>query len=266
MEIKKIEKDLIKKYRKVLWTPFIKAIKDYELISEGDKVAVAISGGKDSFVLAKLFQELHRHGDRNFELEFICMDPGYNKENMDRILLNAQKLNIPLKVYNSNIFNVVSSKTNKPCYLCAKMRRGFLYSKAQKLGCNKVALGHHYDDVIETILMNVLSSGMFMTMMPKIKSKNFEGLELIRPLYYVREKDIIRYKNSCELSFLDCACEVSKKEVFSNRAQVKELIAELRDRFPQVEASIFSSSKNVHVGAILGWKEDELNHSFLEKY
>ncbi len=266
MSIIKIERDLIKKYRKVLWTPFIKAIKDYELISDGDKIAVAISGGKDSFIMAKLFQELYKHGNRNFELEFICMNPGYNRENLEHIINNAHLMNIPLNVFDSSVFNIVSKKTDKPCYLCAKMRRGHLYSKAKQLGCNKVALGHHYDDVIETVLMNVLSSGMFMTMMPKLKSKNFEGMELIRPMYYIRENDIIRYKNSCELTFLDCACEATKRKEGTNRKKIKKLIADLKMDFDQVEASIFSSALNVHLGAILGWREDEKNHSFLEKY
>ncbi len=266
MSIIKIERDLIKKYRKVLWTPFIKAIKDYKLISDGDKIAVAISGGKDSFVLAKLFQELYKHGNRNFELEFICMDPGYSKENLDRIIYNAELMNIPVNIFNAPVFNIVSEKTDKPCYLCAKMRRGYLYSKAKELGCNKIALGHHYDDVIETVLMNVLSSGTYMTMMPKLKSKNFEGMELIRPMYYIRENDIIRYRDSCDIEFLDCACEATKREEGTNRKRIKELIASLKKDFPQVEASIFSSATNVHLGAILGWREDEKNHSFLEKY
>lgn len=255
-----------KSYRKRLWTPFIKATKEYELIQDGDKIAVCISGGKDSFITALLFQELYKHGHRNFELEFLLMDPGYASHHKEHALKLAEDLGIPLHVYTSNIFTITQEKTDKPCYLCARMRRGYLYSYAKELGCNKIALGHHYDDVIETILMNVLSSGTYMTMMPKLKSDNFEGLELIRPLYLIRERHIISFTEALGLKFLDCACEVAEKKESSNRGKIKKLIETLGEDFKNVEASIFHSASNVHVGAVLGIVKDGEKHSFLETY
>lgn len=255
-----------KTYRKRLWTPFIKAIKEYELIKDGDRIAVCISGGKDSFLTALLFQELYKHGHRNFELEFLLMDPGYKSYHRDHALQIADELGIPLHVYTSRIFDITQQKTDKPCYLCARMRRGHLYSYAKELGCNKIALGHHYDDVIETILMNVLSSGTYMTMMPKLKSDHFEGIELIRPLYLIRERHIISYAEALGLHFLDCACEVAEKKVGSNRAKIKNLIKTLGKDFKHVEASIFHSASNVHVGAVLGIVDNGEKRSFLETY
>lgn len=260
-----IERLLIKKHRKRLWTPFIKAVKDFNLIRDNDRIAICISGGKDSFILAKLFEHLYKYGKRNFELEYISIDPGYSKKNLDKMLYNAEILGIDLKVYKKNIFDILVNN-KKPCYLCSKVRRGSLYTIAKELGCNKIALAHHYDDVIETILLNVLSGGQYMTMMPKLKSKNFSNLELIRPLYYVREKDIIKIVKDSELSFLDCACEVASKKIESNRLKIKHLIKELKKDFYNVEHSIFASAKNVHIEAILGYKKEEKKISFLDNY
>lgn len=264
---KEIERSLIKTYRKETWTKFIKAIKDYELISNGDRIAVAISGGKDSILLAKLFQELKRHGNDNFELEFISLDPGFNDENYENMIKNCEYLGIPVKVTKRNLFQVVENISSEyPCYMCARMRRGALYEMARELGCNKVALGHHYDDVIETIMMNVLSSGTYMTMMPKLKAKNFEGMELIRPLYLVRETDIKRFSENTGLAFMDCGCVVTSKKTSSNRRKVKNLIKQLGTEFNNVEASIFGSASNVHVNAVIGTVEDGKRKSFLEEY
>lgn len=253
-------------YRKRLWTPFIKAIKDYELIQAGDKIAIAISGGKDSFILAKLFQELYRYGQRNFELAFIVMDPGYHPEHRQSLESMAKSLNIPVQIYDRDVFQVSQSLSDKPCYLCARMRRGNLYAIARDLGCNKIALGHHYDDVIETVLMNLLSGGNFMTMMPKLHSTNFPGMELIRPLYYIRENHIRHYSRAIGYDFLNCACIVAEGKVDSNRQKVKQLIQTLKTDFPQIEDSIFAATKNVHLGAILGTIIQGEKHSFLEHY
>jgi len=262
-----IEHSVIKKFRRGTWTQFIKAIKEYDLIQEGDKIAVAISGGKDSLLLAKLFQELHRHGIKNFELEFIAMDPGFNKPNRELLEEHCEYLNIPVKIFDKNIFEVVDDIANNyPCYLCARMRRGALYAYAQELGCNKVALGHHFDDVIETVMMNVLCAGKYMTMMPKLKSANFENMELIRPLYYLREKDIRKWASWNGLNPMDCGCVVAAKKTSSKRREVKELIASLGASFKDVEKSIFNSAKNVHTDAILGWSSNGEKHSFLDEY
>lgn len=261
-----VEHKLRKNFRKQLWTPFIKAIKDYQLIEDGDRIAVAISGGKDSFILAKLFQELYRHGHRNFSLEFLVMDPGYRSEHRAQLEKVAGDLEIPIRVFEAPVFRVSQAKTDKPCYLCARMRRGYLYAKAKELGCNKIALGHHYDDVIETVLMNVLSGGSFMTMMPKLHSTNFSGMELIRPLYYIREKDIIRFSRAIGYDFLNCACVVADGRIDSNRQRIKQLIQTLKTDFPQVEDSLFAATKNVHVGAILGTIEQGEKRSFLDHY
>lgn len=261
-----VEHRLRTTYRSRLWTPFTKAIKTYALIEPGDKIAVAISGGKDSFILAKLFQELYRYGERNFELAFIVMDPGYLPEHRSQLEQIAQALAIPIQVYERPVFQVSQKLSDKPCYMCARMRRGNLYAIAQELGCNKVALGHHYDDVIETILMNVLVSGNFMTMMPKLWSSNFPDMQLIRPLYYIREHDIIQFSKSIGFEFLNCACAVADGQIDSTRQKIKHLIAQLKQEFPQVEAAIFSSTQNVHLGAILGTIVGKEKHSFLTDY
>ena len=264
---REIEKSIIKKFRKEIWSKFIKAIKDYELIAENDKIAVCISGGKDSMLLAKCFQELKRHGQMKFDLEFIVMNPGYNKENLDKIYSNSKLLNIPIKTFNTDIFNVVETHGKKdPCYLCARMRRGHLYSIAKSLNCNKIALGHHYDDVIETILLNIFYNGSHQTMMPKLVSKNFEGLELIRPLYLVREKDIINFCKYNDLSFMKCGCFVTKSGNDTKRDEIKALIKKLEQIDSNVVKNIFSSSSNVNLNSLLGYKINGEKKSFLDEY
>ncbi len=267
IDIGLIEKSLIKRYRKHIWARFIKGIKEYEMISPGDRIAIAISGGKDSLLLAKLFQELQRYGRKNFELEFIAMDPGYTKEVRDLLEYNCKHLEIPVKVYDSDVFKVAENLAKEnPCYMCARMRRGFLYSKAEELGCNKLALGHHFDDVIETIMLNVLCAGNYKTMMPKLKSDNFENMEIIRPLYYIHEEDIIRFMNYTELQALDCACTVSAGKISSKRKEIKDLIKNLEGDFHNVKMSIFRSGQNVDLGGIIGWKDQDGRHSFLDEY
>lgn len=261
-----IEQSIQKRFRTRLWTPFIRGIKDYRLIENGDRIAVAISGGKDSFLMAKLFQELYRHGKRNFELRFIAMDPGYAPPLREHLERMAAHLEIPLSITPKNVFAASRQLSKKPCYLCARMRRGVLYEIAQEQGCNKLALGHHYDDVIETVLLNVLQGGITMTMMPKLHSQNFSGMELIRPLYYVREKDILQWQEACGLKFLDCACPVAEGEIDSSRQKIKELIPRLKKDFPQVEEAIFASTKHVHLGAVLGTVDHGKEISFLETY
>ena len=270
MDIRDIEKSIIKKYRKDIWTPFIKGINEYKLISDNDKIAVCISGGKDSFLLAKCMQEIKRHGKVNFELEFIVMDPGYSDANINKISENASKLNIPIHIFKSKIFNTVDEiSKDSPCYLCARMRRGYLYSEAKKLGCNKIALGHHFDDVIETILLSIIYGGEMKTMMPKLHSTNFEGMELIRPLTFVKESSIINWAEHCGLEFLNCACkftEKSKIENNSKRKEIKELIKELRKINPYIETNIYKSSKNVNLDAIIEYKSNGIRHNFLDRY
>lgn len=267
MEIINIERLLIKKYRKYLWSPFIKAIKEFKLINEGDKVAVAISGGKDSLLCAKLIQELHRHSDINFSVEYISMDPGYAEEHRESLEENLKYLNIPAKIYDSNVF-AVSEKISGdyPCYMCARMRRGFLYAKAQEIGCNKVALGHHLNDVIETTLMNVLFAGNYKTMKPKLKAQNFEGMELIRPLYYIDEEMIIKWRDEISLNALNCACSVTKKTEAYTRKYVKNLIADLEKDIPNVRKSILRSAENVNCDMVLGYQINGNKHSFLEEF
>lgn len=266
--IRDIERSLIKTYRKHIWVKFIKAIQEYEMLSEGDKVAVAISGGKDSLLLAKLFQELKAHSKFVFDLEFIAMDPGYKNENRQKLKENLDYLEIPAHIYESDVFAVAEKVSqDNPCYMCGRMRRGNLYAKAQELGCNKLALGHHRDDVIETVLLNVLCAGNFKTMMPKLKAKNFENMELIRPMYLIEEEHIIRFMNSTGLSALDCACTVSEKTDGSKRAEIKSLIKELKKSFDNVEASIFRSAQNVELGSIIEWKDlDDERINFLDIY
>lgn len=270
--IKEIERSIIKTYRKELWAKFVKAIVDYELLKQNDKVAVCISGGKDSMILAKLFQELKRHSKYEFELEFIVMNPGYNKENLDLILENLKILNIPAKIFESNIFEVANNQEKNPCYLCARMRRGCLYKYAKELGCNKIALGHHYDDVIETTLMNMLNSGSFQTMVPKLPSTNFENMELIRPLYFIREKDIIKWANHNDLKFIECACKFTEEykklpdNFSSKRYETKKLIQDLISYNSLVEQNIFMAAHNVNINMIVGYKKDGKEISFTEEY
>lgn len=262
-----VERSLTKTYKKDLWSKFTKAIKDFELIEEGDRIAVAISGGKDSLVMAKLFQELKKHKKVNFEVEYITMDPGYHPNVKKLHDENCAFLNIPVKTFDSRIFEVVGEIAgDMPCYMCAKMRRGFLYSKAKELGCNKLALGHHYDDVIETTMLNILYAGGFKTMMPKLKASNFEDMELIRPLFYIREKDIQRWASFSGIWPLNCACMVAAKRTSNKRYEIKDLIENLKKTNPDVEKSIFNSALNVEMGAILGWKKDGQKHSFLDDY
>ena len=270
-EYKEIERSIIKKFRKVIWSRFIKAVKDYELINENDNIMVCISGGKDSFLLAKCIEELERHSKIKFNAKYVVMNPGYKKENQELILKNAKKLNIDIEIFNSDIFDVVSKfNTKDACYMCAKMRRGFLYNKAKELGCNKIALGHHFDDVIETTLLSMFYGSEVKTMMPKLHSDNFEGLELIRPLYLVKEQDIISWSKSNNLKFLNCACRftesVANKEESSKRKEIKELIKELKENNPNIDNNIFKALDNVNLNCVLGIKKDKEYHSFLEKY
>ena len=272
LRIREIERSIIKKFRKPVWRRFTKAINEYELIKDGDKIAVCISGGKDSMLMAKLFQELARHGKKNFEVVFLVMNPGYNEANYQLILENSRTLGIPITVFQSEIFDVVAGEESSPCYLCARMRRGYLYSRAKELGCNKIALGHHYDDVIETILMGMLYGAQIQTMMPKLHSTNFEGMELIRPMYLIREEDIIHWANYNGLRFLRCACRFTEQCAYeetdksSKRAEVKELIHNLAQKDPVIEFNIFKSVENVNVNTVVAYKKDGVKHHFLETY
>ena len=267
----RVENSIKKKFKKELFTKFAKAINEYDLIKPKDKIAVCISGGKDSMLLAKLFQELKNHNKFDFELVFLAMNPGYNDENFALIEKNANKLGIPLTIFDSDIFSNVEHIEKSPCYICARMRRGFLYNKAKELGCNKIALGHHYDDVIETILMGMLYGAQIQTMMPKLHSTNFEGMELIRPMYLIREKDIKRWRDYNNLNFLQCACrftaDVSDAVIESKRQEVKELIDELTKKDDQVACNIFKSVENVNLSTIIAYKDKEgKKHSFKDEY
>ena len=265
--LKEIEKSITKRYRKRLWSKFIKAIKTYELVQEGDKIAVAISGGKDSMLMAKMFQELKRHSPVNFEVVYLAMDAGYHDSIRKLLEDNCEYLDIPLVTFDSQIFEVADRiASDYPCYMCARMRRGALYGKAEELGCNKLALGHHFDDVIETTMLNVLCAGNFKTMLPKLKSTNFEGIELIRPLYYIREEDIIRWMTYTGIWPLNCACMVAAKKTGNKRYEIKDLIKNLSKDFTNVEKSIFKAAENVNVDSILGWQIDGEKHSFLERF
>jgi tRNA 2-thiocytidine biosynthesis protein TtcA len=265
--LREIEKSIITKYRKKIWSKFTSALVEYELLKPGDKIAVAISGGKDSLLMAKLFQELKKHGRDNFEVEYISMDPGFNPENRELLREHCDYLGIPVKIYDRNIFGVLDRKAKEyPCYLCAKMRRGALYSITRELDCNKLALGHHFDDVVETVLLNVLCSGRFQTMMPKLKSENFPGLELIRPLYSIKEEDILSFASSSGLSPMNCGCVVAAKKTSSKRREIKELIKTMGTSFQNVEKSIFNSTKNVFLDAVIGWREGGEQSSFLDSY
>ncbi len=271
---KKAEESIRKKFKKSLFSPFAKACKTYELIREGDHIAVCISGGKDSMLMAKLFQEIKLHRQMNFELTFLVMDPGYNEANRKLIESNAKKLGIPVTIFESTIFDAVDTIDKNPCYLCARMRRGYLYSKARELGCNKIALGHHYDDVIETILMGMLHGGQIQTMMPKLHSTNFEGMELIRPLYLVREADICKWRDYNDLHFLQCACHFTETcstchedgTTSSKRLETKKLIAKLKESNPFVEANIFKSMENVNLDTVIEYKKDGVRYHFLDTY
>ena len=268
---KEIEKSIIKKYRKEIWSRFVRAVKNYQLINENDKIMVCISGGKDSFLLAKCIQELKKHGKISFDAIYVVMNPGYKEQNLNKILNNAKTLNIDIKVFESDIF-AVAQKLNreKPCYMCARMRRGYLYNKAKELGCNKIALGHHFDDVIETTMLSIIYGAEFKTMLPKLRSENFEGLELIRPLYYVKEKDIISWKNFNNLEFLNCACSFTERsennEEISKRKEIKKLIKSLLEKNENADFNIFKSAENVNLSTILGYKKNGVFHSFLDEY
>ena len=279
--VRDIERSIIKTYRKEIWTKFTRAINEYELIRDGDRIAVCISGGKDSTLMAKLFQELMRHGKKNFETVFLVMNPGYNEENARQIEANAELLGIPLQIFRSDIFdvttNVQKGAQSSPCYLCARMRRGFLYDHARSLGCNKIALGHHYDDVIETILMGMFYGGQIQTMMPKLHSTNFPGMELIRPMYLIREHDVKRWRDAHGLKFLRCACPLTEgldpesedalPEIGHKRTEIKRLIAQLKERSPYIEKNIFRSVENVHLGAVIAYKDKEGKRiHFLDEY
>ena len=267
---KEIERNLIKKYRKNIWSKFIRAVQNYNLIEENDKIMVCISGGKDSFFLAKCIQEIKRHGKINFDAEYVVMNPGYNEKNKNLIIENAKTLNIPIKMFESDIFDIVSKVDKSPCYLCARMRRGYLYSKAQELGCNKIALGHHFDDVIETTLLSMFYGSEIKTMMPKLHSENYPGLELIRPLYLVKEDAIISWAKSNELTFLNCACKftenVELKEENSKRKEMKELIKNLKKVNEDIDYNIFKALDNINLNCVLGTKKDGVYKSFLEDY
>ena len=269
---REIEKSIIKKYRKDIWSRFVRAIKDYELINKGDKIMVCISGGKDSFLLAKCMQEIKRHGQVDFDVKYVCMNPGYSEKNLLMIMENAKTLNIPLEIFNSDVFEVAEKLAEEnPCYMCARMRRGFLYSKAQELGCNKIALGHHFDDVVETTLLSMFYGSEIKTMMPKLHSDNFDGLELIRPLYLVKERDIINWRNSNNLTFLNCACKFTERvsiegDKVSKRKEIKELIKKLREVNPNIDSNIFKSMDNVNLSCVLGTKRNGEYRSFLEDY
>ena len=265
--LKEIEKSILKKYRKYTWSKFIKAIKDYKLVEEGDKIAVAISGGKDSLLMAKMFQELKKHGQVNFDLEFIAMDPGYHPDIRQLLIDNCEYLEIPIKLFDANIFEVADEiASDYPCYMCARMRRGALYNKAEELGCNKLALGHHFDDVIETTMLNLLCAGNFKTMLPKLNSTNFDGIQIIRPLYYIREESIIKFIQNSGIWPLNCACMVAAKKTGNKRYEIKDLIKSLGDNFQEVEKSIFRAAQDVYLDSVLGWEQDGKRHSFLDKF
>ena len=268
-----VELSIRKKFKKKIWSKFTKAVREYELVKEGDRIAVCISGGKDSMLMAKLFQELKRHNKFNFEVKFLVMDPGYSPENRKVIEENARKMKIPIQIFESNIFESVFEIEKSPCYICARMRRGYLYNFAQQMGCNKIALGHHYDDVIETILMGMLYSAQVQTMMPKLHSTNFEGMELVRPMYLIREDDIKAWRDYNDLHFIQCACKFTdtcttcnNEENQSKRMEIKKLIAELKKTNPFVEGNIFKSVENVNLDTVVGYKAKGVRHNFLDTY
>lgn len=268
-----VERSIITKYRKVLWNPFIEAVKRYEMIQPGDRIAVCISGGKDSMLLAKLMQQLQKHSDFPFELVFLVMDPGYNELNRQKIESNAALLNIPVTIFESDIFEVADSAGKSPCYLCARMRRGYLYSRAQELGCSKIALGHHFNDVVETTLISMFYSSQLQAMLPKLHSTNFEGMTLIRPLYCVHEDDIIAWARDNSLEFIQCACRLTERSAadtgdvnVSKRKEIKLLLRRLRQGNPNIEKSIFNSIHAVALDTMPGFKTGGVEHSFLERF
>ncbi len=268
---REIEQSIIKKYRKDIWSKFVRAVQNYNLIEENDNIMVCISGGKDSFLLAKCVQEIKRHGKINFNAHYVVMNPGYKEENLNLIKQNAETLNIPIEIFESNIFEAVNSMdTKSPCYMCARMRRGHLYNKAKELGCNKIALGHHFDDVIETTLLSIFYGSELKTMMPKLHSENFEGLELIRPMYLVKEASIISWKNYNELTFINCACkfteEASIDESKSKRKEIKELIKNLREKHKNIDNNIFKAMDNINLNCVLGKKKEGIYKSSLDEY
>lgn len=271
-EIDIYEQAITTTFRNDLWSRFLKAIHDYQLIKDGDVICVCISGGKDSMIMAKLFMCLKKFMNYNFEVKFLVMNPGYNEINLQTIKNNLEKLKIPAEIHNTNIFEIANSQTKSPCFLCAKMRRGALYNLAKSMGCNKIALGHHYDDVIETTLMGLLSTGCFQTMLPKLKSTNFKGMELIRPMYFIREKDIIRFKKVHNLTFLQCACSFTERcssensELTSRRQEIKALIKQLKKTIPQVEKNLFVAPNNITLDMVLGYKKGGKHYFYLDEY
>ena len=266
MNLIDIERSIIKKHRKGIWVKFLRAIKDYNLVEDGDTIGVCISGGKDSFLMAKCFQELKKHSKYKFNLKFIVMNPGYKKDNLNQIIKNAKDLNIQIEVFKSNIFEYLSTKNNNPCYMCARMRRGNLYNKAKELECNKIALGHHFDDVIETVLLNIFYNGVFGGMPPKLRSDNFEGMELIRPMYYIKEEDIRYWASTNELKFLNCACSVTSMKYSSKRKEIKELIKELKKENENIDINIFRSLENVNINTLNGYIKDKNKKIFNDIY
>ncbi len=268
---KEIERSIIKKYRKEIWSKFMRAVSDYKLIEENDNIMVCISGGKDSFLLAKCIEELIKHGNIKFSAHYVLMNPGYNPKNTKLIVENSKLLNIPLEIFETDIFEVANKLNEEsPCYMCARMRRGFLYSKAEELGCNKIALGHHFDDVIETTLLSMFYGAEIKTMLPKLHSDNFKGLELIRPLFLVKESSIIAWKNFNNLKFLNCACKFSEKNNINNenskRLEMKCLINKLREERKNIDNNIFTALNNINMNCILGYKKDGVYTSFLDDY
>ncbi len=264
-----IERALITSYRKKIWARFVRGVKEYELVNDGDKIAVCISGGKDSMLMAKCMQELKRHRKVNFDLEFLVMDPGYSNANREKIIKNAEILNIPITIFESDIFAAVEHIDDHPCYLCARMRRGYLYNKAQELGCNKIALGHHMDDVIETVLMGMFYGAQFQTMMPKVKSTSHTGMELIRPMYYVKEEDIIKWKHRNELDFLQCACRFTERYSdisHSKREEVKALIKHLRSIYHNIDMNILRSTEDVNLNTVISYRKGNEFHHFMDDF
>jgi len=268
-----VERSIITTYRKKIWNKFIQGITEYDMIKDGDKIAVCMSGGKDSMLLAKCFQELQKHGKKNFEVVYLCMNPGYNEVNKQRIISNCELLNIPVTMFETKIFDAVDTIDDHPCYVCARMRRGHLYKKAQALGCNKIALGHHFDDVIETILMGMFYGSQVQTMMPKLYSTFHAGMELIRPLYFVKEADILAWKEKNHLEFIQCACKVTEKKgltsqeaVSSKREEMKKLIKDLRKIYKNIDINIFRSVQNVNLDTIISYRRGDEVHHFLDDY
>ncbi len=267
---KEIEREIMTTYRKSIWRNFVKAIKEFKMINEGDKIAICISGGKDSMLLAKCMQEFQKHNEVNFETIFLVMNPGYSEENKQKIIDNANLLNVPITMFETEIFKSVDKIEDSPCYICARMRRGYLYRKAQELGCNKIALGHHLDDVIETVLMSMIYGAQFKTMLPKLHSTSVEGMELIRPLYFVKEEDIIRWRDRNKLEFIQCACRVSERNAIddngSKRQEMKNLLKQLRSSYDKADINIYNSTKKVNLNTVISYLKDEKEHHFLDEY